>query len=94
MKTFGTDEKLFAARLKLKTCGFSNVYINEDLPKKKSELPVFFLVRKAKSEKLVKSVWTSSGSIIVRLLNDKELVVDSMDDINKISGFNVAKYKK
>ena len=85
--------KLFAARIKLKSCGYKNIYINEDLPKKQSE--VFFLARKARQEKLLNNTWTSSGTIILKTKEGVEIAVLSIEDLKKaINGFDPAKYRK
>ena len=56
--------KLYDTRTTLKDHGYENVYINEDLTPKQSEL--FFHARKAKNQKLIHTTWTDNGAISIR----------------------------
>ena len=85
--------KLFASRIQLRSNGYPNVFINEDLTKKQTEL--FFLTRMVQKEKLVKNTWTLNGSISVRTNDGTEFVVADVAALKKIApGFEPNKYIK
>ena len=53
--------RLYAARLLLRTKGYENTFINEDLTPKQGEL--FYHTRKAKLQKLIHTSWTENGTV-------------------------------
>ena len=84
--------KLYLLRTKLSKQGMPNVYINEDLSKPQSEL--FFLARKARQEKLIKSAWTFNGSIFIKRLNGADIMIISKTDLKEnVPSFDLAKYR-
>ena len=83
--------KLFAARIKLKSKGYTNVYINEDLTK--NQATIFFLARKAKMEKLITNTWTSNGSVTIKTLFGTDTI--TVADLKAVTpGFDHTKYSK
>ena len=93
MSNHWDKRKLYAARVKLRLKGMPQTFINEDLFKLQSE--VFYYARKLKQDKLIKTTWTSDGSVFIRTTNGVDFLIGSVDDIRKaVPDFNIAKYKK
>jgi hypothetical protein len=75
--------RLYASRLLLRTKGYENTYINEDLTPKQSEL--FYHTRKAKLQKLIHTSWTDNGTFYIkRIAGAKATMVSSVDDLKEL----------
>lgn len=78
--SYRSHQKLFLRRSSLKNHGYKNIYVNEDLTRKRSNL-LF------KAHELVKSkhfigVWSSDGKILVKDNKSKLHRVSNVDDLD------------
>ena len=64
----------------LKSSGYKDVYINEDLTKSRSQ--VFFQARKLQKDGHVKSTWTSDGVILIKANDDRITRFETLKDFN------------
>jgi hypothetical protein len=81
--TYWDKRKLYGARTTLKDKGYTNVYINEDLPPTQGE--IFYHARQAKNQKLIKSTWSENGTIQIKPLDTEQaLPVSSLDKLKEL----------
>ena len=74
---------LYSARLQLKKLGKSNVFVNEDLSRHRSE--IFFRARKLLKSSRINGVWTSDGVILVKDRHD--LIHRNVQNLKNLSVF-------
>jgi hypothetical protein len=79
----GIRDEVFARRKLLKTHNQEHhtaYYINEDLVKSKRKL--LGLARSALSANKLTGVWTSSGSVYIKLLSNRVVAIRTVDELN------------
>ena len=76
--SYRVRRKVYAERVKTKDRGYTGVFINEDLTKPRNQL--FLKARKMVKSGLLKSAWSSDGTILVRdLLDSKHRILAEAD---------------
>ena len=78
--TYRARNKLMKLKSHLKSSGYKDVYINEDLTKSRSQ--VFFQARKLQKDGHVKSTWTSDGVILIKANDDRITRFETLKDFN------------
>ena len=66
--SYRTRRLVYGARTKTKDCGYTGIFINEDLTKSRNKL--LLKARKMVKSKVLKSSWSSDGTVLVRDLLD------------------------
>ena len=72
--SYRARQKLLKNKSKLRSKGFNNVFVNENLTAIRDN--IFYETRKLARNKLIDSTWTSDGTIIVK---DKHLKVHRLE---------------
>lgn len=67
--TYRARNALYRARVGLKTCGYSGVFVNEDLTQIRSAL--FYKARQLVKDRYLNGAWTYDGTIMVKDDNQK-----------------------
>lgn len=80
--TYRARQKLFTLKSKLKTTGYSGVFLNEDLTHVRKG--IFFEARKLKKAKYINSVWSHDGLIIIKDNNLKTHRVETVEALSKL----------
>ena len=77
--SYRTRRLVYGARTKTKDCGYTGIFINEDLTKSRNKL--LLKARKMVKSKVLKSSWSSDGTVLVRDLLDEKHRIQSVDDL-------------
>ena len=77
--SYRTRRLVYGARTKTKDCGYTGIFINEDLTKSRNKL--LLKARKVVKSKVLKSSWSSDGTVFVRDLLDAKHRIQSVDDL-------------
>ena len=76
--SYRTRRLVYGARTKTKDCGYTGVFINEDLTISRNKL--LLKARKVVKSKVLRSSWSSDGTVLVRDLLDEKHRIQSVDD--------------
>ncbi|XP_060575908.1 uncharacterized protein LOC132733306 [Ruditapes philippinarum] len=80
--SYRARQKLYSKRASLKSKGYKNSYINEDLTKKRSSL--LFEARQLVKHKSILSTWSSDGTILAKDKFNQVHVINSEEDLAHI----------
>ena len=85
--SYRVRRKIFGERVKTKVRGYEGVFINEDLTKPRNEL--LLKARKMAKSNLLKSAWSSDGTILVRDLFDTKHRILTKEDLTYSVQFRI-----
>ena len=80
--SYRARQKLLKNKSKLRSKGFNNVYVNENLTALRDN--IFYEARKLARDRLITSAWTSDGAIIVKDKHLKFHRLESHQDLERL----------